>query len=119
MKVEERPDPTSLVDRIMAELRGNSEAQQMLLEAVLEDEFEGVPACLYSIQEDVAEVTNRVGWNESISLADGDLEHRLHRRVARLVRPVLEVRRTRVIQAPTLGPTSDFLDEVEGALGKV
>lgn len=116
MKVEERPDPTSLVDRILAELRGNSEAQQMLLEAVLENEFEGVPACLYGIREDVAEITNRVGWDESISLADGDLEHRLHGRVAGLMRRVLEVRRARIIQAPTQGPTSGFLNEVESAL---
>ena len=56
---------------------------------------------------------NREGSREQ---PNGDLEHRLHGRVAGLMRRVLEVRRARIIQAPTQGPTSGFLNEVESAL---
>ena len=56
MKVEKNLDPTSLVARIIAELQANPEAQQMLLRAMLTNEFLGVPAGLDRIEKDVAEL---------------------------------------------------------------
>ena len=65
MDTEQIQDPTPLVARIVAELRGNSETEQMLLRAMLTNEFLGVPAGMHGIEEDVARITNRPGWTES------------------------------------------------------
>ena len=56
MKVEKALDPTSLVARIVAELRANPEAQEMLLRVLLTNEFLGMPARLDRIEKDVAEL---------------------------------------------------------------
>ena len=56
MKVEKNLDPTSLVARIIAELQASPEAQQLLLRALLTNEFLGVPARLDRIEKDVAEL---------------------------------------------------------------
>lgn len=53
MDTEQIQDPTPLVARIVAELRGNSETEQMLLRAMLTNEFLGVPAGMHGIEEDV------------------------------------------------------------------
>ena len=49
-------DPASLVARILVELEGNPAAQQMLLRAMLTNEFLGLPARLDAIEKDVAEM---------------------------------------------------------------
>ena len=49
-------DPESLVARILAELEENPAAQQMLLRAMLTNEFLGMPARLDAIEKDVAEM---------------------------------------------------------------
>ena len=54
MKVEKALDPSSLVARIVAELRANPEAQEMLLRVLLTNEFLGMPARLDRIEKDVA-----------------------------------------------------------------
>lgn len=56
----EQIDPESLVARIIAELQANPAAQQMLLRAMLTNEFLGMPARLDAIERDVAEIKSRV-----------------------------------------------------------
>lgn len=82
MNTQQNQDPTPLVARIMAELRANPPAQQMLFEAMLADEFMGVPACLYGIRKDVAAM-KPFGWSEGgkTFFADGEVQDRLHRHV--------------------------------------
>ena len=52
--------PESLVARILAELQANPAAQQLLLRAMLTNEFLGMPARLGAIERDVAEIKSRV-----------------------------------------------------------
>lgn len=49
-----------LVARILAELQANPAAQQLLLRAMLTNEFLGMPARLDAIERDVAEIKSRV-----------------------------------------------------------
>lgn len=56
----EHRDPESLVARIIAELQTNPAAQQLLLRAMLTNEFLGMPARLDAIERDVADITRRV-----------------------------------------------------------
>ena len=56
----EQLDPQSLVARIISEIQANPVAQQMLLRALLTNEFMGMPARLDAIQADVAEIRRRV-----------------------------------------------------------
>jgi len=56
----EHLDPESLVARIIADLQANPAAQQLLLRAMLTNEFLGMPARLNAIERDVAEIKNRV-----------------------------------------------------------
>ena len=55
-QLSEQPDPESLVARIIAELRANPDAQRLLLQALLTNEFLGMPARLDHIEKDVAEI---------------------------------------------------------------
>ncbi len=52
--------PKSLVARIIAELEANPVAQQMLLRAMLTNEFLGMPVRLRAIERDVAELKGDV-----------------------------------------------------------
>ena len=52
----EQLDPESLVAGIMAELKANPAAQQMLLRAMLTREVLGMPVRLNAIERDVAEI---------------------------------------------------------------
>ena len=56
----EHLDPESLVARIIAEIQANPAAQQLLLRAMLTNEFLGMPARLDAIERDVAEIKSRV-----------------------------------------------------------
>ena len=84
-------DPESLVARIIAELQANPEAQQMLLRALLTNEFLGMPARLDRIEADIAEIKTsierldtRVGRLEtSVGRLETSIE-RLDTRVGRL-----------------------------------
>ena len=53
---EKQLDPNSLVARIIAELRANPDAQRLLLQAILTDEFLGRPVRLDRIEKDVAQL---------------------------------------------------------------
>ena len=74
----EQLDPESLVARIIAELEANPAAQQMLLRAMLTNEFLGMPVRLNAIERDVAEIQRDVA--------------ELKQRVTTLERDVAEIR---------------------------
>ena len=139
MKVEKNLDPTSLVARIIAELQANPEAQQMLLRAMLTNEFLGVPARLDRIEKDVAELkgdvaqlkadvavlkadmaevkTNVARLTKDVDFLKGsDLEHRLQRKIRALASQRLELRGIEAIQTPGQWPNRDFFKAVEEAL---
>lgn len=139
MKVEKNLDPTSLVARIIAELQANPEAQQMLLRAMLTNEFLGVPARLDRIEKDVAELkadvaqlktdvaqlkadmaevkTNVARLTKDVDFLKGsDLEHRLNRKIRALASQRLELRGMEAIQTPGQWPNRDFFKAVEEAL---
>ena len=101
----------------MAELRGNSEAQKMLLRAMLTNEFLGASAHMFSIEKDVAEITNTMVWVEAnlALLKDSAFENRVHRKARRLVNEALDVVWARAVQGPTQMPASDFIDAVGDA----
>ena len=52
----EKPDPASLVARIIAELEANPAAQRLLLRALLTNEFRGMPLRLDRIAADIREM---------------------------------------------------------------
>lgn len=139
MKVEKNLDPTSLVARIIAELQANPEAQQMLLRAMLTNEFLGLPARLDRIEKDVAELkadvavlktdvavlkadmaevkTNVARLTKDVDFLKGsDLEHRLNRKIRALASQRLELRGMEAIQTPGQWPNRDFFKAVEEAL---
>ena len=125
MAVEEKLDPKSLVARIIAELQANPEAQRLLLQALLTNEFLGVPARLDRIEKDIAELKGDVAELKvdvaelKVDVADlkgSDLEHRLHRRIRALASQALELRRPRIVQGPLQAPEEDFAGQVEDAL---
>ena len=139
MKVEKNLDPTSLVARIIAELQANPEAQQMLLRAMLTNEFLGVPARLDRIEKDVAELkadvaqlkadvavlktdmaevkTNVARLTKDVDFLKGsDLEHRLNRKIRALASQRLKLRGIEAIQTPGQWPNRDFFKAVEEAL---
>ena len=118
MAVEEKLDPASLVARIIAELQANPEAQRLLLQTLLTNEFLGVPARLDRIEKDIAEIRGDVA-ELKVDVADlkgSDLEHRLHRRIRALASQALELRRPRIVQGPLQEPEEDFAGQVEDAL---
>ena len=138
MKVEKKLDPASLVARVIAELQANPDAQQLLLRALLTNEFLGVPARLDRIEKDVAELkvdvaalkadmaevktdlaevkTNVAELQIDVaSLKGNDLENRLHRRIGPLLSQALGLRRLAIVQAPIQMPASDFRNELEDA----
>ena len=126
MAVEEKLDPASLVARIIAELQANPEAQRLLLQALLTNEFLGMPARLDRIEKDIAELKADVAELKAdvaelkvdvAGLKGSDLEHRLHRRIRPLASQALELRRPRVVHGPLQNPDEDFADQVEDALG--
>ena len=146
MKVEKALDPTSLVARIVAELRANPEAQEMLLRVLLTNEFLGMPARLDRIEKDVAELkvdvaalkvdvaalkadvaalkadmaevkTDVAEIKTDVGALKGrDLEYSLHRRIGVLTSQKFRLRRPEIVQAPVQIPMSDFHNEVEDAV---
>ncbi len=111
-------DPESLVARIIAELQANPEAQQMLLRALLTNEFLGMPARLDRIEADIAEIKARVGRLEiNVAHLRGDmLEVRIERRIRPLLSQRLGLRRSRIMLSPALDSDTNFDDAIERAL---
>ena len=146
MKVEKALDPTSLVARIVAELRANPEAQEMLLRVLLTNEFLGMPARLDRIEKDVAElkvdvtalkadvatlktdvatlktdmVEVKTGvaklTNDVAYLKGSDLEHRLLRKIRALLSQELDLKGLDVVQTPLQWPEREFFKAVDEAV---
>ena len=83
-----RLDPESLVARIIAELQANPAAQQLLLRAMLTNEFLGMPVRLDAIERDVTEIKRRVTRLESDVAEIKDRVTRLENDVAEIKRRV-------------------------------
>ena len=111
----ERLDPESLVARIIAELQANPAAQQLLLRAMLTNEFLGMPARLDAIKRDVAEIKKRVTTLEHdlgeiksrvttlerdvASLKGDSLEVRIHQRIRPYLSQKLRLRRPHTVHS--------------------
>ncbi|MYC32182.1 MAG: hypothetical protein F4X64_03275 [Chloroflexi bacterium] len=138
-------DPASLVARILAELEANPAAQQMLLRAMLTNEFLGMPARLDAIEKDVAEMKIDIAALKSdvaalksdmvevkadvaelkTDMADvkngvryligSDLEVKLHRRARARLSQDLRLRRPEIMQSQLLEPTPDLARPVDEA----
>ena len=146
MTVEKALDPTSLVARIVAELRANPEAQEMLLRVLLTNEFLGMPARLDRIEKDVAELKVDVAalkadmvevktgvaklttdvaklttdvanlTGDVAHLKGSDLEHRLQRKIRALLSQELELKGVDVVQTPLQWSGREFSDAVDEAV---
>ncbi len=106
-----KPDPESLVTRIVAELEANPAAQPLLLRALLTNEFRGMPLRLDHIEADIREMKvdiRRLKADVSKLKTDvaelkGDfLEFKLPQRIRAFLSQKLELRGTRIMQS-TLG----------------
>lgn len=83
-QLSEQLDPESLVARIIAELRANPDAQRLLLQALLTNEFLGMPARLDRIEKDVAEIKADVaGLKTRVEAGFDDLRRTIDRLGAR------------------------------------
>lgn len=103
----EQIDPESLVARIIAEIQANPAAQQLLLRAMLTNEFLGMPARLDAIERDVAEIKSRLDTVEhdiaeiriDVAALKGDsLEVRMHKWIRPFLSQKLGLRRPDVVQ---------------------
>ena len=112
-------DPQSLVARIIAELQANPEAQQLLLRALLTNEFLGMPARLDAIEKDIAELKIDVAQlKEDVAelktdvayLRGSDLENRFFRQISGKLYQRLRLRRGRVMLSPIQGLMIEFGD---------
>ena len=103
----EQIDPESLVARIIAEIQANPAAQQLLLRAMLTNEFLGMPARLDAIERDVAEIKSRLDTVEhdiaeiriDVAALKGDsLEVRMHKWIRPFLSQKLGLRRPDIVQ---------------------
>ena len=111
-------DPESLVARIIAEIEANPVAQQMLLRAMLTNEFLGMPARLDAIQDDVAEITRRVTTLErDVATLKGDsLEVRIHQRIRPYLGQKLGLRRPHTVHSVVVDTDRDLQRAVYDAV---
>lgn len=116
-----RLDPESLVARIIAELQANPAAQQLLLRAMLTNEFLGMPVRLDAIEREVTEIKRRVTRLESdvaeiridVAALKGDsLEVRMHKWIRPFLSQKLGLRRARIV----LGAVTDTDHELQEAV---
>lgn len=117
-----KPDPTSLVARIIAELEANPAAQPLLLRALLTNEFRGMPLRLDRIEADIREMkvdirrpktdvaelktdvaelkTDVAGLKTDVAALKGDcLEFKLPRRIRAFLSQKLALRGVRIMQS--------------------
>ena len=118
MVIEAQIDPQSLVARIVAELQANPEAQRMLLQVLLTNEFMGMPARLDRIEKDIAEIKGDVaGLKNNVAFLRGsELENRLHRKVRPLLSQSLQLREPSIMQSQLQEPQAEFAAEIRNAL---
>lgn len=114
----ERLDPESLVERIIAEIQANPPARQMLLRAMLTNEFLGMPAHLDAIERDVADITHRVTALErdAASLKGDSLEVRIHQRIRPYLSQKLRLRRPRIVHSLVVDTDRDLQKTVYDAV---
>ena len=122
----EQLDPQSLVARIISEIQANPVAQQLLLRAMLTNEFLGMPARLDAIEADVAEIKRRVTTLErDMEILKSDVAtlkvDSLEVKIPRSIRPYLSqklaLRRPRIMQsAVTVEPDRELRDAVYRAV---
>ena len=113
--------PESLVARIIAELQANPAAQQLLLRAMLTNEFLGMPARLDAIERDVADITRRVTALERIDVAAlrGDsLEVRIHKWIRPFLSQKLGLRRPQTVHSVAATDTDRGLQKAVYAGGR-
>ena len=117
-------DPQSLVARILVELEANPAAQQILLRAMLTNEFLGMPARLDAIEKDVAEMKIDIAAlkgdvadikNGLAYLIGSDLEVKLHRRARARLSQDLGLRRPEIMQSQLLEPAPELARPVDDA----
>ena len=122
----EQLDPQSLVARIISEIQANPVAQQLLLRAMLTNEFLGMPARLDAIEADVAEIKTRVSTLErnfatlksDVATLKGDsLEVKIPRSIRPYLSQKLALRRPRIMQsAMTVEPDRELRETVYRAV---
>lgn len=114
----ERLDPESLVARIIAELQIHPAAQQLLLRAMLTNEFLGMPARLDAIERDVADITRRVTALERdvASLKGDSLEVRIHQRIRPYLSQKLGLRRPHTVHSLVVDTDRDLQKAVYAAV---
>lgn len=135
----ERPDPETLVARIIEELQENPEAQTLLLRALLTNEFLGMPARLERVEADVAEMkidiaalkadvrglrtdvaglkTDVAGLKADVAVLKGDgLESKAYRQVRSLVSQRFDLRRSQVVHSTLQETSRQLFEPVETAL---
>lgn len=115
----EQLDPQSLVARIISEIQANPVAQQLLLRAMLTNEFLGMPARLDAIEADVAEIKMRVSALErDVATLRGDsLEVKIPRSIRPYLSQKLALRRPRIMQsAMTVEPDRELRETVYRAV---
>ena len=114
----EHLDPESLVARIIAELQANPAAQQLLLRAMLTNEFLGMPARLDAIERDVADLTRRVTTLERdvASLKGDSLEVRIHQRIRPYLSQKLRLRRPHTVHSVVVDTDRDLQKAVYDAV---
>ena len=122
----EQLDPQSLVARIISEIQANPVAQQLLLRAMLTNEFLGMPARLDAIEADVAEIKTRVSTLErnfatlksDVATLKGDsLEVKIPRSIRPYLSQKLALRRPRIMQsAMTVEPDLELRETVYRAV---
>lgn len=120
-----RLDPESLVARIIAELQANPAAQQLLLRAMLTNEFLGMPVRLDAIEREVAEIKRRVTRLESdvatlksdVAALKGDsLEIKLHRRIRPYLSQKMGLRRARTLHSAVADTDRDLCEALYDAV---
>ena len=103
-----KPDPMSLVARIIAELEANPAAQPLLLRALLTNEFRGMPLRLDRIEADIREMkvdirrlkTDVAELKTDVAALKGDcLEFKLPRRIRAFLSQKLALRGVRIMQS--------------------
>ena len=125
-------DPESLVARIIAELQANPAAQQLLLRAMLTNEFLGMPARLDAIQKDVADLKADVAdlkrraavlesdvatLKSDVAALKGDsLEIKLHRRIRPYLSQKLGLRRARTLHSAVADTDRDLCEALYDAV---
>ena len=122
----EQLDPQSLVARIISEIQANPVAQQLLLRAMLTNEFLGMPARLDAIEADVAEIKARVSTLErnfatlksDVATLKGDsLEVKIPRSIRPYLSQKLALRRPRIMQsAMTVEPDRELRETIYRAV---